>query len=163
GGTGGNAISEGTLAACPSAPCQFPGQPAVGFKFGLQFVQSQSNLGNFQQGRAQSYHYALFGHTLGEPRSFWSAAGAVIGGADVPQLSPVVQLQGTATVTLLTPGPAPALAGVFNPAGIVKPGDCPNAVIPACSDANSGTLTISGALAQPLLNGTYTFAKKDVN
>src|SRR5262249_28736783 len=60
GGTGGNAISEGTLAACPSAPCQFPGQPAVGFKFGLQFVQSQSNLGNFQQGRAQSYHYALF-------------------------------------------------------------------------------------------------------
>jgi len=77
-GTGGNAISENALTCTDSTTlCQFPGTPAVGWKEGLLFVKNNATLtlpnntsvplGNFQLGRKDSYHYALFGHALGTP------------------------------------------------------------------------------------------------
>ncbi len=147
GGTGGNAIPEGSL-VCNDAKngppsCPFPGQPAVGWKGSFQFVQNDAGLGNFQPGRAQSYHYVLFGHSLGAPRSFWSTLANGLGAADLPQLVSIVNAGTTATVTITTP------------AGVVKPGDCPNGV--GCTDGNSDRVTISGAAGQTNLNGTYAF------
>jgi len=148
GGTGGNAISEGLLVCNDpnkqTPACPFPGQPAVGWKGSFQFVQNDSTLGKFQPGRAQSYHYVLFGHSLGSPRSFWSALASGLSASDLPQLVKIVNTGTSATVT------------IQSPAGTVKPGDCPNAA--GCTDGNSDRVTISGAAGQPNLNGTYGFS-----
>jgi len=158
-GIGGNSISESDVLCNDGATlCQFPGQPAVAWKGGLLFLRDTAPnpnatppvplLGNFQQGRALSYHYVLFGHSLGDEESFWSTLGSSPVFADplIPQLVSIVNNGTAATVT------------IQSPAGTVKPGDCPNAAIPACSDANAGRVTVGGALGQPSLNGTYTFS-----
>ncbi|MBZ5573874.1 MAG: hypothetical protein LAO09_18570 [Acidobacteriia bacterium] len=146
GGSGGNAISEG-LVLCTDGTtlCAFPGQPAVSWKGDFNFVQNQPTLGNFQPGRGPSYHYMLFGHSLGASRSYWSTLANTLSLADTPQLVSITNSGTTATITLQSP------------VGTLKPGDCPNVTIPACSDANNSRITIAGALGQPALNGTYFF------
>src|SRR5215472_5217938 len=153
GGTGGNAISESAVVCndAPGAPCQFPGTPAVGWKNGLLFVKNNATLpgnanvplGNFQAGRKDSYHYALFGHALGEPRSYWTTFGATLKSPLFAKLDSIVNTGNSAVVT------------IESPAGLLKPGDCPNPAIPACSDANVDRITVAGALGQTALNGTY--------
>src|SRR5262249_6594747 len=100
----------------------------------------------FQPGRGQSYHYVLFGHSLGESRSYWSTIGSALKNSAIPQLLSLMNSGTTATVTLQSPQ------------GTLKPGDCPNPLLPACSDASSSRVTITGALVQPALNGTYFFS-----
>ena len=70
----------------PAMYCSFPNQPgAVGWKGGLEFLKNSGTNGSgqlldpascaldsscvrrFQYGRKDSYHYALFGHSLGMP------------------------------------------------------------------------------------------------
>ncbi len=136
-GTGGNAISEGDpLVLCTdgSALCPFPGQPAVGWKGGFALLQNTPTLGNFQPGRAKSYHYVLFGHSLGAPESLWSTAGTALADPTVPQLVSIVNSGTTATVK------------IQSPQGVVKPGDCPNAALAACSGSNNSRVTVDGAL-----------------
>src|SRR5262249_1179894 len=43
------------------------------------------------------------------------------------------------------------------PQDIIYPGYCPNAGTPACNDSNVSRVTVSGAIGQPALNGTYAF------
>jgi hypothetical protein len=158
---GGNAIPESaTVCKDATSPtlCQFPGTSAVGWKGGFLFVKNNPTLtlpgtntalplGNFQPGRRNSYHYMLFGHDLGAPRSIWSTFGANLQIASLTQLISIVNTGTTATVTIQTPS------------GLLKPGDCPNPLIPACSsDLNLNRVTVEGAAGQPALNGTYTFA-----
>jgi hypothetical protein len=160
GGTGGQAISESAV-LCTDAPptrCAFPNQPAIGWKGGFESFQNDPTLGNFQPGRRQSYHYVLFGHSLGAPRSFWSTFGNALSDPTVPQLVSIVNSGTTATVK------------IQSPQGVIKPGDCLVSPAPAaCSDLNSDRVTISGALTAPFtpgtnqqpvppLNGTYTFS-----
>ena len=149
-GTGGNGVSEGAV-LCTGATglCAFPGQPAVGWKGGFEFFQTQPTLGNFQPGRAQSYHYVLFGHSLGAPRSFWSTLGYGLSEPSIPQLVSIVNTGSSAIVT------------IRSPQGVVKPGDCPNAAIPACLDANSDRVSVTGAVGQPALNATYSLANSN--
>jgi hypothetical protein len=145
-GTGGNAISEGQLLCTDGATlCAFPGQPAVGWKGGVTAIQTSMKLGNFQSGRTKSYHYVLFGHSLGEPRSYWSALGYRLANAAIPQLVSIVDYGNTATITLQSPP------------GAIKPGDCPNAAIPGCNDVSSNRIHITGVYGQTSLNGTYFF------
>jgi hypothetical protein len=153
-GNGGNAISESALACAdtPAALCQFPGQPAIGWKGGLLYVRDNATvpntnipLGNFQAGRNLSYHYLVFGHSLGEPRSFWSTAGTALLDSANPQLISLTNSGNTATLKIQTP------------AGVLKPGDCPSSGFPECNDANANRLTVGGALTQLAVNGTYTF------
>jgi hypothetical protein len=205
-GTGGNEIPEGsTLLKCadPAAPvtpgtlCAFPGQPAVSWKGGFEAVKNSSILGNFQQpplptersARSQSYRYALAGHALGEPRSYWGTAGKVLADAmslsaspefgilTTPQLvSIAVSGTGTATATIKSPTliALPKIQPATPPL-MLKPGDC--AVYtsnPACiSDKNTDRITISGSLTAPFvagpstqpyppLNGTYSFLNANV-
>lgn len=149
-GTGGNAISEGALLCVDGAAslCAYPGQPAVGWKGGFELVQnSPTPLGNFQPGRQQSYHYMLFGHSLGSPVSYWGTLGAAVAVPTLPQLVSIVNSGSTATVT------------IQSPSGVIKPGDCPNAAYPDCADANNTRITISGAVQQTALNGSYLFGK----
>jgi hypothetical protein len=154
-GTGGNAIPE-SAAVCNdlASPtlCQFPGTPAVGWKEGFLFVKNNATvpntnvpLGNFQFGRKDSYHYVLFGHALGTPRSFWTTFGATLQSTSFAKLISIVNTGNTAVVT------------IQSPPGLVKPGDCPNPGIPACSDSNVDRVTVAGALGQDALNGTYHF------
>src|SRR6266571_2662789 len=160
-GAGGNAIPESaTVCKDASSPtlCQFPGTSAVGWKGGFLFVKDNPtltlpntttalSLGNFQPGRRNSYHYMLFGHDLGAPRSIWSTFGANLQIASLTQLISIVNTGTTAKVTIQTPS------------GLLKPGDCPNPLIPACSsDLNLDRVTVEGAAGQPALNGTYAFA-----
>lgn len=146
-GTGGNAISEGQLLCIDGAAlCAFPGQPAVGWKGGISAIQNSPKLGNFQSGRSKSYHYILFGHSLGEPRSYWSTMGYRLANPAIPQLVSIVDSGNTATVT------------IQSPQVVIKPGDCPNAAIPGCNDASSNRIHIAGALGQASLNGTYYFS-----
>ena len=162
-GAGGNEISESSLLCSDttSKKCAFPGQPAVSWKGDFETLQNDPALGNFEPGRAQSYHYAFFGHSLGEPKFYWGTAGTAFVANDpqdfassLPQLVSIVDAGNIATVT------------IKSPAGVVKPGDCPQA--PACNGLNSGRVTIAGALIAPLipgtgpqpaspLNGTYIF------
>src|SRR5215472_4454453 len=154
-GTGGHAISESAVVCTDSATlCQFPGKPAVGWKEGLLFVKNNATLpgngniplGNFQAGRKDSYHYVLFGHALGEPRSYWTTFGATLASPLFSKLVSIVNSDNSAVVT------------IESPAGLSKPGDCPNPGIPACSsDSNVDRVTVAGALGQPALNGTYVF------
>ena len=156
---GGNAISESAAICTDSATlCQFPGSPAVAWKEGLLFVKNNATvpnsnppvpLGNFQPGRNSSYHYVLFGHALGTPRSFWTTFGATIQSPLFAKLDSIsfVNSGTTATVT------------IESPPGVVKPGDCnPANLPPACSDANFDRVTVAGALGQPALNGTYSLS-----
>jgi len=145
GGNGGNAVSEGLVLCTDGASlCQFPGQPAIGWKGGFEFFQNDATLGNFQSARSQTYHYMLFGHSLGGPRSFWSTLGSGVADPTIPTVVSVVNAGPTATVT------------IRSPQGIVKPGDCPSPLA-ACGDANTNRVTISGALAQTALNGVFVF------
>ena len=145
-GTGGNAVSEGAaLCTDGGTLCEFPGQPAIGWKDGFEFFQNDPTLGNFQPGRSQSYHYILLGHSLGAPRSFWSTLGSGLSDPTIPTIVSIANSGTTATVT------------IKSQPGVVKPGDCPNAQIPACNDPNTSRVTITGALGQTALNGTYFF------
>lgn len=155
GGNGGNAISESAVVCNDSTTlCQFPGTPAVGWKEGFLFVKNNSTvpnsnpavpLGSFQFGRKDSYHYALFGHALGAPRSFWTSFGATLQSPIFAKLISIVNSGTSAVVT------------IQSPPGLVKPGDCPNPSIPACSGGNADRISVAGALGQTSLNGTYHF------
>lgn len=148
-GTGGNATPESAVLCTDGATfCEFPGQPAIGWKAGFEFFQNDPALGNFQSARSQSYHYILFGHSLGAPRSFWSTIGSPLQDPTIPTVVSIVNngSTGKATVTLKTP------------AGTVKPGDCPSVLV-GCSDANADRITITGVISQPNLNGVYKFGK----
>jgi hypothetical protein len=158
-GAGGNAISEGSLLCTDGATlCAFPNQPAIGWKGGFEAVQNDPAAGNFQPGRGQSYHYVLWGHSLGAPRSFWGTVSSLqdpttgLSDSTLPQLVSIVNSGNTATVTLQSPLPLP------NSGGYIRPGDCSVYVLPACSDLNANRVTITGALGQPALNGTYLFS-----
>jgi hypothetical protein len=162
-GAGGNAISESALVCTDGSPigtlCAYPGISTIGWKGGFvltrdSVTQPNTNLplGNFQPGRGQSYHYILVGHALGSARSFWSTlANALSGSINISNL-----------VSIVTPapgmGPGTAQVTLQSPPGLVKPGDCPNAAIPACSDKNFDRVSISGALGQQNLNGNYLFS-----
>jgi hypothetical protein len=152
-GAGGNPISEGKI-LCTAALCAYPGQPAVSFKGGLEVVEhtltldpitNKPVLGDFQPGRSKSYHYVLFGHSLGQPRSYWSTLGFDLAIPALPQLISIVNSGSTATITLQSPQ------------GVINPGDCPNPAIAGCSDASSNRVSINGALGQTALNGSYLF------
>jgi hypothetical protein len=159
-GLGGNAISEGLLVCTdgPNSPlCAYPGQSTIGWKGGFLFVRDSATmpntnppapLGNFQPGRGQSYHYLLAGHALGASRFFWSTLASALSNPNlnISQLVSIVNSGTTATVT------------IKSPPGLVKPGDCPNSGIPACSDANNNRVTITGAVGELDLNGTYLFS-----
>jgi hypothetical protein len=169
GGAGGNAISEGLLVCNDGANlplCAYPGQSTIGWKGGFLFVRDSATmpnpppnvnpaLGNFQTGRGQSYHYVLAGHALGASRYFWSMEASALSNPNlnITQLVSIVNSGTTATVTIQSPAPVKNQS----PPGIVKPGDCPNAAIPACSDTNHDRVTITGAVTQLALNGTYYF------
>ncbi len=146
-GAGGKSISEG-LALCldTTTLCAYPGQPAIGWKGGFESFKNSMTLGNFQPGRAKSYHYMLFGHSLGAPRSYWSTVGFALADSTIPQLVSVVNSGSTAMITLQSPQ------------GVIKPGDCPNPVLSGCGDANSNRVSITGALSQDALNASYSFS-----
>lgn len=149
-GTGGNAISEGTLLCNDGATlCEYPGQVSVGWKGEFLSVMNNAAQGNFQSGRKDSYHYVLFGHALGSPRSYWPTAGNApnLGGSGLDILDSIVVNNNVGTVTLKT----------FPP--LLKPGDCPAAGGSACNDTSLDRVSVEGAL-QPgnaALNGTYKF------
>lgn len=157
GGTGGNAISEGNFLCIDgtTAPlCQFPStsastppvfEPTVSWKGGFLFLRDSPTLGNFQVGRGLSYRYTLSGHFLGEPRSSWYTGATALANPEFPALVSIVNSGTTATVT------------IQSPPGAFKPGDCPNPLVPACSDNNLDRVTVGGALGQPALNGVYQF------
>ena len=186
-GHGGNEISESALVCTdPAQPgpgqlCAFPNQPAVSWKGGLLAVQNgvlafQNGVGAFQAGRTQSYHYALFGHSMGEPRSYWSTVGSAYATNDpqdlassMPQLVSVVVLNNTATVKIKSPSLVNGVQPLNSPL-VVKPGDCKPASQPTvCLDASHDRVTIAGALlpgsftpgtTPPIspLNGSYIFS-----
>ena len=140
---GGNAISE-SLLLCTGDACAFPGQVTVGWKGSIDFVQTQTTLGNFQLGRKDSYHYVLFGHTLGAPRTYWSAIGA----------APSQAASGIAALVSITVANNVGTVVLNNPAFVVRPGDA------ACTEASCNRVTVEGALqaANTKLNGVYKFA-----
>jgi hypothetical protein len=156
GAQGGNSISEGLLKCTdsPSARCPFPGVPVVGWKGGLLYIKDNhyvpgttNPLGNFQYGRKDSYHYVLFGHALGQPRTLWGAVGATpsLASNTIATLVSISVTNNVGTVTLQTPAP------LEDPTELIKPGDT------MCTDANCDRVTIGGAL-NPLnqaLNATY--------
>ena len=161
--TGGNSIAESETVCSDSAPaklCAFPGfttqrqnNAALSWKGQYLFLKNNATdpttnatLGNFELGRKDSYHYVLFGHGLGMPRSVWSAGAVLSSSTSLAKLVSVANAGSTATVTIQTPS-----------TGIYKPGDCPSAAILACNDANADRVTIAGALGQTALNGTYYF------
>lgn len=158
-GTGGKAIPESLLFCTDGAVlCPYPNQPAVAWKGGLEFVQNFNNnpvLGNFQPGRVHSYHYLFIGHSLGEPESFWGSVSTPIntgfGSVQLPQLTSIAVTSASSNNTTIT---------LQAPTGqLVTPGDCSLPSPPAvCSDASNSRVSISGALGQTALNGTYSFA-----
>ena len=155
-GSGGNSIPESATVCndVAGAPlCEFPGQAVAGWKGGYLFIKNNATLpgtniplGNFNQARRDSYHYMLFGHALGVPRSFWSAFASTEQSNAVNKLMSVVDVGNTATVTLQSP---PL---------VLKPGDPVVAGDPAFGDSNLDRVTITGAIRQIGLNGTYKFS-----
>jgi hypothetical protein len=157
-GTGGKPIPE-SATLCTDPVCEFPGTPAVGWKGGYLFVKDNPTvpgnpavpLGNFQFGRKSSYHYVLFAHALGEPASFWTTYGSTLNDNTVAQLLSISNAGGsTFTVTIQTP--------LNTPQQVVYPGFCPNQNNPLCSgvpNASLSLITITGAIGQTALNGTY--------
>jgi hypothetical protein len=169
GGTGGNAIPESAALCTDSGTlCQFPTIPSIGWKAGYLFAKNTATtpdtnlpLGNFQFGRKDSYHYVLFGHALGSARSFWTTFGVTLQDPSVAKLISISNstLGGGATflVTIQTPQgiqTSQGLQGIIYPPGSTY---CPNAGNPACSDNNFDRVTVSGAIGQSALNGTYKF------
>jgi len=171
-GAGGNEISESALLCTSASSCAFPNQPSIGWKGGFEAVKNDPTLGNFQAGRGQAYRYALFGHSLGEPRSYWGSIGAAFAASDptaaaysMTQLVSIKDTAGTAMVTIMSPtllakGVSPQVSPL-----IVKPGDCiaTNPAPPrSCFDsngalvANVGTVTISGAFLAPIIPASGT-------
>lgn len=154
GGTGGNSIPENATVCTDSTTlCEFPGVPVVGWKGGFLFVKDNATvpstnipLGNFQQGKRDSYHYFLAGHALGVPRSFWSAFASNVQSGALNKLFSIVDSGDTATVT------------IQSPPLVLKPGDPVIAGDPAFADPNLDRITITGALRQTGLNGTYRFS-----
>jgi hypothetical protein len=135
-GAGGNVISEGALVCADGAAlCSFPGTSTVGWKGDIEYAQNQALLGNFQYGRKDSYHYFLWGHALGSPRTYWSAAG----GNGLATLNSINVQNNIGTVTLTTPP------------FFTRPGDA------ACTEASCDRVTIEGALqtANVKLNGVF--------
>jgi hypothetical protein len=146
-GTGGNPISEGSLLCADGATlCAYPGQPAIGWKGSFESIKNSANQGNFQSGRSKSYHYILSGHSLGAPISYWSTVGAALADPTIPQLISIVSSGNTATITLKSPQ------------GVTNPGDCANPSISGCSSPNNNRISITGALSQTALNGSYLFS-----
>jgi hypothetical protein len=154
-GAGGNAISEGLLVCTDSTTfCAFPGSPAIGWKGGFTVVKNTPTsvngnlpLGNFQPGRKDSYHYVLFGHVLGSPRTYWSAA------AQAPNLagSGLTTLVSIVVSGAVNSGPGTGTITLKTPQLLLKPGDV------GCTDSNCNRITVEGAL-QPqnaALNATY--------
>jgi hypothetical protein len=129
-GTGGHGIPESTI-VCNGALCEFPGQAAISWKTGFENVKAQ----NFWPGRKDSYRYILFGHSLGMPTSTWSATGEVIPNALNGTLVSIVNVGTTATVTIQTPIETP----------------------PFPIPSNLTPVTVSGAINQFALNGTYAY------
>jgi hypothetical protein len=156
GGTGGKELSEGDFACHDGGVpplCQFPDQPTIGWKGDFLALRDKfATVPNTNPPvpiypRAQSYRYVVFGHALGEEESFWTTIDPLLPpNATIPQLVSIVNTGTSATVTLQSP------------AGVLRPGDCANSANPACNDANAGRVTISGAISQPNLNGTYSFS-----
>ena len=147
-GTGGNSISEG-LALCTDGGgvlCAYPGQPAIGWKGSFESIKNAAAQGNFQSGRSKSYHYVLFGHSMGAPISYWSTVGFALSDPTIPQLVSIVNSGGSATIT------------IQSPQGVTNPGDCSNPAISGCSNPNSNRISITGALGQTALNGSYIFS-----
>ncbi len=140
-GTGGNAIPESSivcadsLASTPPVYCEYPGQPVISWKSGFWRLktQSQGNSQNFWEGRKDSYHYMLFGHAIGMPVTTWSASGTVVPSTARGMLVSIVNSGTTGTVTIQTP--------VTNP--------------PFQIPTNTDRVTVTGALSQFALNGTY--------
>jgi hypothetical protein len=166
-GTGGKGIAE-SLLMCTDAQgplCAYPNQPAVAWKGGLESVQNFVNqpvLGNFQPGRVHSYHYVLFGHSLGAPVSFWGTVASPINSALINAALPPTGIPQLDSITVTSAGADNTTITMHSPlAGVIKPGDCsapPPAVLPAaCVDANNTRVSIAGALGQSALNGTYFF------
>jgi len=176
----------------PGQLCPFPGQAAVSWKGGFSFVQNDSTLGAFQPGRGQSYRYALFGHAIGEPRSYWATVGTTLVANNqqnlaslMPQLVSIqVSANNTGTVTIKSPSkitqPDGTLVDPLTQPLMLKPGDCGKfPANPACADANTDRVTISGAHLVPAaifapgknlidqqpspLNGTYAINKNSVS
>lgn len=89
GGVGGNVIDEDSVTCHDNAPmfCEFPGQPAIGWKGGLTFLKNQ----HFPEGAKDSYHYMMFAHELGLATNIWSISGGT--------LVSIVVSGGTVTVT----------------------------------------------------------------
>jgi hypothetical protein len=83
---------------------------------------------------------------LGAPISYWSASGFALQDPTIPQLVSIVNSGNAATITLQSPQ------------GVIKPGDCPNPAIAGCSNANNTRISITGALSQTALNGSYFFS-----
>ncbi len=172
---GGNAIDEDLLTCTDSGLdlCVFPNQPVVGWdlsflllKNATAITDSQGNVlgsaGNFQPGRKDSYHYVLFGHSLGMPRSEWTAFGKVIADPMLPQLISIVVESGTARITIQSPPDSVFKSG----SEYLKPGDqryCgtdPSDL--AHYDQNCDRVTITGAIAQVGLNGVYQWTTPPV-
>jgi hypothetical protein len=140
GGAGGSSLSENSL-VCSDAGglCAYPNQPAIGWKGGFESIKNS----NFQSGRSKSYHYVLFGHSLGSPVSYWGTVGTALSDPTIPQLLSIVDSGNTATIKLQSP------QGVTNPVA------CPNPANPASTPACR--ISITGALNQTALNGSYIF------
>ena len=159
----GKEIPESSLLCTDAAGalCQFPNQPAISWKGDFDFIK----FANLQSGREQSYHYALFGHSLGEPRSYWAAANTAVASQfpTVPQLVSITKSGNTATVKIESPTLISSQGQLIQPQTpplMLKPGDCnlkniPAACITDANDANEGGMpappiwnrvTISGSL-----------------
>jgi hypothetical protein len=155
---GGNAIDEAALYCnANTAFCQFPNQSSVSWKGGLLFVRDSVSItdpatgkvyagGSFQQGRQNSYRYALFGHALGEARYLWSTTASLLNDTSVPKLISILSSGSApgsvATITLQTP-PPPLADGT---GGMVTPVDCSAKTPPAQCSGNGDRVTIDGAL-----------------
>jgi len=131
--SGGNIISESAIACTdssvtPPKVCAFPNQPGIVAWKG-GFDGIKGQF--FQHGRKDSYHYLLMGHNLGFANTSWSVA--------LGSLSSVVNNGTTATVTTATPH------------GLCLTVNCVSGGAPT-------RVTISGALTDFGLNGTYTLS-----
>ena len=130
-GTGGHAIPESSIVCTDSPPtyCEYPGQPVISWKTGFANIMAK----NFWQGRKDSYHYVLLGHSIGMPAATWSATGVTVPSATRGTLVSIVNSGATGTVTIQTP--------VENP--------------PFQIPTDTDRVTVAGAIGQFSLNGTY--------
>jgi hypothetical protein len=156
----GNAILEGQPnVSCTDPPgslnptCEFPNAPGtVGFRYGLENIKNDGILPQtgvigctvghdancvpvFQNGKKDSYHYALFSHGVGVP-SWFLFDGSI---------SSVKQAVNTVTFTTKSPhGIAQIVGGLNSLYATATDTLCP-----------SGRVTVVFALTNPNLNGTF--------